>query len=121
MSSDGEAGLAEWGPRGTAGVSFAAALTFDSVDVRLGGRPVLENFSLALTPGEIICLLGESGSGKSTILRVAAGIQPISGGEVRINDRIEGERRGEADAGGAARAPFGEFGRLAVKAHCSSS
>src|SRR5688572_5502270 len=88
MSSAGEADLAEWGPRGTAGVSFAAALIFDRVDVRLGGRPVLENFSLALTPGEIICLLGESGSGKSAILRVAAGIQPIAGGEVRINDRI---------------------------------
>ncbi|RYE07809.1 MAG: ABC transporter ATP-binding protein [Hyphomicrobiales bacterium] len=88
MSFDGEAGLAEWGPRGTAGVSFAAALTFDKVDVRLGGRTVLDAFSLSLTPGEIICLLGESGSGKSTILRVASGIQPISGGEVRINGRI---------------------------------
>jgi iron(III) transport system ATP-binding protein len=77
-----------WGPRGTAGVSFAAALTFDNVDVRLGGRPVLDGFSLRLTPGEIVCLLGESGSGKSTILRAAAGIQTISGGAIRINDQI---------------------------------
>ena len=45
-------------------------------------------FSLTLDPGEIVCLLGESGSGKSTALRVAAGIQPIHGGSVRINDEI---------------------------------
>ena len=54
--------LEDWGPRGTAGVAFAAALRFDAVDVTLGGRPVLQNFSLALVPGEIVCLLGESGS-----------------------------------------------------------
>ncbi|CAN7489723.1 iron ABC transporter ATP-binding protein [Devosia sp. Root413D1] len=78
----------DWGPRGTAGVAFAAALRFDAVDVTLGGRPVLRNFSLALVPGEIVCLLGESGSGKSTILRVAAGIQRIDGGTVKINDQV---------------------------------
>ena len=74
-----------WGLRGTAGVSFAATLEFDAVAVRLGGRVVLDQFSLTLNPGEIVCLLGESGSGKSTALRVAAGIQPVHGGAVRIN------------------------------------
>lgn len=77
--------LAGWGTRGTTGVSFAATLDFDAVDVRLGGRAVLDQFSLTLRPGEIVCLLGESGSGKSTALRVAAGIQPIHAGAVRIN------------------------------------
>jgi len=80
--------LAGWGPRGTAGVSFASALTFDNVEVKLGGRVVLDHFSLKLAPGEIVCLLGESGSGKSTVLRVAAGIQRIDAGTVRINDEI---------------------------------
>lgn len=75
----------DWGLRGTTGVSFAATLEFDAVDVRLGGRVVLDHFSLTLKPGEIVCLLGESGSGKSTALRVAAGIQPVHGGAVRIN------------------------------------
>ena len=81
-------GPAQWGPRGTAGVSFAGALSFEAVAVRLGGRPVLDAFTLTLTPGEIVCLLGESGSGKSTILRAAAGIQPIDGGAIRINGEI---------------------------------
>ena len=89
MSDGGAAAeLAGWGPRGTAGVSFAAGLSFEDVDVRLGGRTVLDRFSLRMTPGEIVCLLGESGSGKSTILRAAAGIQPIHGGSIRINERI---------------------------------
>lgn len=80
--------LEDWGPRGTAGVSFAAALSFENVEVTLGGRRVLEQFSLTLSPGEIVCLLGESGSGKSTILRAAAGTQRIDGGIIRINDQI---------------------------------
>ena len=77
-----------WGSRGTTGVSFAATLDFEAVEVRLGGRVVLDQFSLSLKPGEIVCLLGESGSGKSTALRVAAGIQPVHAGQVRINGEI---------------------------------
>ena len=86
MSADEE--FEGWGPRGTAGVSFAAALSFENVDVALGGRPVLDKFTLKLVPGEIVCLLGESGSGKSTILRVAAGIQRVDAGTVLINNRV---------------------------------
>ena len=88
MSQDASA----WGTRGTTGVSFAATLAFDAVDVMLGGRVVLEQFSLTLRPGEIVCLLGESGSGKSTALRVAAGIQPVSAGTVSINGEIVSAR-----------------------------
>ncbi|MBK8082970.1 MAG: ABC transporter ATP-binding protein [Devosia sp.] len=80
--------VGRWGPRGTAGVSFASALAFDEVEVALGGRTVLDRFTLHLVPGEIVCLLGESGSGKSTILRVAAGIQRVDAGTVSINNRV---------------------------------
>lgn len=81
-------GEVRWGKRGTAGVSFAAALGFENVNVVLGGRPVLTDLNLSLRPGEIVCLLGESGSGKSTILRVAAGIQRVASGTVRINGEV---------------------------------
>lgn len=79
---------AMWGARGTAGVSFASALGYENVSVRLGRTLVLDDFSLSLEPGEIVCLLGESGSGKSTALRVAAGVQRIDSGRVRINDAV---------------------------------
>jgi len=78
----------EWGTRGTAGVSFAAALSLRDVDVSIGGHKILDKINLELVPGEIVCLLGESGSGKSTVLRVAAGIQEISAGQVLVNGAI---------------------------------
>jgi iron(III) transport system ATP-binding protein len=91
-----------WGARGTAGVSFASALSFENVTVDLGGARVLDTLNMSLNPGEIVCLLGESGSGKSTILRAAAGIQKIDAGIVRINSEmmsgegvhVQPERRG---------------------------
>lgn len=86
--ADSAGELVGWGPRGSAGVSFAVALSFDAVDVVLGGRAVLDRFTLSLKPGEIVCLLGESGSGKSTILRAAAGIQPVDAGAIRISEEV---------------------------------
>ena len=82
-----QVGQQEWGIRGTAGVSFAAALCLRGVDVSFGGRRILDGIDLELVPGEIVCLLGESGSGKSTVLRVAAGIQEIAAGEVLVNGK----------------------------------
>ncbi|MCB1516856.1 MAG: ABC transporter ATP-binding protein [Hyphomicrobiaceae bacterium] len=75
-----------WGQRGTASVSFASALKFADVTVQLDGHTILDKLTFDLRPGEVVCLLGESGSGKSTVLRVAAGLQSISSGEVRVND-----------------------------------
>lgn len=78
----------DWGLRGTSGVSFASAISFEKVDVSLGGKKILDQLDLDLVPGEITCLLGESGSGKSTILRVVAGLLPIDAGNLKINSEV---------------------------------
>jgi iron(III) transport system ATP-binding protein len=47
-------------------------------------RTVVRDLSLALAPGEIGCLLGASGCGKSTVLRAVAGFEPVRGGTIRV-------------------------------------
>ena len=52
---------------------------------------VLDNVSLALKNNEIVSLLGRSGCGKTTLLRIIAGLMPASDGQVTINGRaVEG-------------------------------
>jgi iron(III) transport system ATP-binding protein len=50
--------------------------------------PVVDNLSFALEAGEIGCLLGSSGCGKTTVLRAIAGFHQIESGSITLNDRI---------------------------------
>ena len=59
--------------------------SFKSADGRL--RSVLEGVDFRLAEGEIVSLLGQSGSGKSTMLRIMAGLIPADTGEVRLRDQ----------------------------------
>lgn len=49
---------------------------------------VVQDISFELTAGQIGCLLGPSGCGKTTILRAIAGFEPVSGGEIRLRQRV---------------------------------
>ena len=55
-------------------------IAFTDVTLDLGGKTILENISLDVKPGEFLCIIGASGCGKTTALRLAAGLyQPTSG------------------------------------------
>ncbi|WP_246057691.1 ABC transporter ATP-binding protein [Arenibacterium halophilum] len=54
---------------------------------RFDGKAVVNDVSLAIKPGQVTCLLGPSGCGKSTTLRMIAGVEPLDGGEIRVNGR----------------------------------
>lgn len=63
-------------------------LVLNNVSVCYGKTAVLENISLSLQRGEIGCLLGSSGTGKSTLLRAIAGFEALSSGMIALNNKI---------------------------------
>jgi len=60
-------------------------LEFDNVVKKFGARTVLDGISLSIVPGEIVCFIGPSGTGKSTLLRCVNGLETIQGGEIRFD------------------------------------
>ncbi|NTA50018.1 sn-glycerol-3-phosphate ABC transporter ATP-binding protein UgpC [Agrobacterium tumefaciens] len=65
-----------------------AGLAIDNVRKTYGALNVLHGVSVDIEDGEFVILVGPSGCGKSTLLRMIAGLEDISGGEVRIGDRV---------------------------------
>ncbi len=64
-----------------------ANVTVNQVTKRFGAVSVLENLDLAIADGEFVVLVGPSGCGKTTLLRMIAGLEPVTDGEICIGDR----------------------------------
>jgi multiple sugar transport system ATP-binding protein len=65
-----------------------ASVQLDSVRKSFGNAEVIHGVSVDIADGEFVVLVGPSGCGKSTVLRMVAGLEAISGGEIRIDDRV---------------------------------
>ena len=65
-----------------------ASVKFDSIFKKYGELEVVHGISLDIEDGQFVVLLGPSGCGKSTMLRMLAGLEPITSGEVFIADRV---------------------------------
>jgi multiple sugar transport system ATP-binding protein len=64
-------------------------ISFNSVSkIYDGNIEAVRNISFIINSGELLVLCGPSGCGKSTVLRMLAGLEDISSGEVRIDNRI---------------------------------
>jgi multiple sugar transport system ATP-binding protein len=63
------------------------SVSFEHVTKRFGETSVVEDFTLEVADGELLVLVGGSGSGKSTILRMLAGLETVSTGTIRIDGR----------------------------------
>ncbi|MDQ1684085.1 MAG: zinc transport system ATP-binding protein [Frankiaceae bacterium] len=63
---------------------MTAALYADRVRVTFGTAVAVDDVTLSVGAGEFVALLGANGSGKTTLVRALLGLQPVSGGEVRV-------------------------------------
>ncbi len=68
-------------------------LQLDAISQRYARHSVVEQLSLSLQRGEIGCLLGSSGCGKTTVLRCIAGFEPLSGGRILIDGQLLADAR----------------------------
>ena len=64
-----------------------AFLEIDNLQKRFGTVDVLKGINLSIEEGGFLVLVGPSGCGKSTLLNTIAGLESITGGEIRINGR----------------------------------
>lgn len=62
-------------------------IRFENVSFSYGAAPVLRDVSFHVKPGETVVMLGISGSGKSTILKLVSGLVHAQTGKISINDR----------------------------------
>ena len=60
-------------------------LELQQVQLSFGNKTILQQLSFTLQQGEIACLLGHSGCGKTTALRAIAGFETVGGGQITLN------------------------------------
>jgi multiple sugar transport system ATP-binding protein len=65
-----------------------ASLTVSNLKKSFGPVPVLKGINLDVEAGEFVVLVGPSGCGKSTLLAMIAGLESVTAGEIRIDDRV---------------------------------
>ena len=89
-------------------------LEVNDLHKRFGRTVALDGASIAVSPGEVVAVVGPSGSGKSTLLHCAAGILRPDAGEITFEGRRV-DRMGEAARSDLRRSAFGfvfQFGQL---------
>ncbi|MBF7141607.1 MULTISPECIES: ABC transporter ATP-binding protein [Pseudomonas] len=69
-------------------MTSSALLSLNALACGYATQRVVHNLDLHLAPGEIGCLLGASGCGKTTTLRAIAGFEPVHEGQIQLGDEV---------------------------------
>jgi osmoprotectant transport system ATP-binding protein len=64
---------------------MSSSVAIENVSLSLGGRPILRNVTLAVRPGEAVAVIGRSGAGKTSVLRLLNGLARPTSGSVAID------------------------------------
>jgi len=94
------------------------SLALENVNVILAGNPVLRDISMRVNPGELVCLVGRNGAGKSTTFRSIMGFQTLKSGAIKWkSDAINGMQTHKIVELGLGYTPEGSdvFGDLTVE------
>jgi urea transport system ATP-binding protein len=90
-----------WGRRSAA--TAPSRLSIESASISYGESLVVHDVTLHVDPGEVVCLMGRNGVGKSTLIKSIVGLVPLRRGRVRLGDRDltgdEPHRRARAGIG----------------------
>ena len=95
-----------------------ALLELRGLQVSYGGIRAVRGIDLTVGQGELVCLIGANGAGKSTTLRAICGLAPLAGGEVLYDGKAIGGRKAhELVRQGLVMVPEGRgiFGQLTVE------
>jgi multiple sugar transport system ATP-binding protein len=65
-----------------------ASVTFQNVHKKFGDLTIIKDLNIEVQDKEFLVLVGPSGCGKTTALRLLAGLEEITGGEIKIADRV---------------------------------
>ncbi|HEY8524998.1 MAG TPA: ABC transporter ATP-binding protein [Acidimicrobiales bacterium] len=106
-------------PAAERGRSGRLAVSLRNVTKRFGDRAVLDGIDLDIRRGEFVALLGPSGVGKTTLLRILTGLERADGGEVlvpRVRTTVYQEPRLVPSLRALANVTIGQPNRAAVKA-----
>jgi polar amino acid transport system ATP-binding protein len=74
-------------------VNATALVRAENVHKSFGLNEVLKGINLEVNRGEVVCLLGASGSGKSTFLRCINHLETLSNGRIWVGDKVVGYRQ----------------------------
>jgi urea transport system ATP-binding protein len=83
-------------------------LTVDAINLHYGAAQALKSVSLTASEGEVTCVLGRNGVGKTSLMRAIVGHQPVSAGTVALNgESLNGLKPEERARRGIAFVPQG--------------
>ena len=65
-------------------------LELKNINKKFGSKVIFDNFNLTINAGEVVAIAGPSGGGKTTLLRMLAGLETIDSGQVIFDDEVIG-------------------------------